>query len=63
MVDDAWRPALNQMGVEVELAKAPKLESAVKGKAKPPVWQDWVETAPEEVTVRHCPAPEPREEM
>ena len=31
-VDDACRPALNQIGVEVELANAPKLRSEVKGK-------------------------------
>ena len=33
-VEDAWRPAANQIGVEVEFASAPKFRVEVKGQAK-----------------------------
>ena len=32
-VEEAWSPSLNQIGVDVELARLPKLRSEVKGQA------------------------------
>lgn len=63
-VEDAWSPAWNQMGVEVALAVAPKLlvpKNQFPTLAAPE--HDCVVTTPDPLTVRHCPAPEPRLEI
>ena len=50
-VDDAWSPAVNQIGVEVELIATPKLVPGVKGKAPALLVIPAQTTAPEELVV------------
>ena len=63
-VDDACRPAVNHIGVEVELASAPKLVVGVHENVPPPPVPHEVDvTEPDEVVVRHWPADAPSPEM
>jgi len=63
IVVEAWRPALNQIGVEVAFAVAPKLVVGVQENAPPPVPQEVVVTFPDESVVRQEPAEAPRPEV